>query len=320
MNFWVNLKTPFSVLAPMEEVTDVAFRELVFELGRPDVFFTEFTSAEGMQSRGRNAVAQRLEFKPNQHPIVAQIWGTSPEAFHKTAQEVAELGFDGVDINMGCPVRKIMKNGACAKLIENPTLAKELIAAAKEGAAGKIPVSVKTRVGFKKIETEEWCGFLLQQDIAALTVHGRLAKDLSLYPANWEEIGKAVQLCNQIAPHTILIGNGDILSLADITEKHAQYGIDGGMIGRGVFKDPFVFNPNRTIQELNPQERFELLLRHATLFTQAWNNKKNFSILKRFFKIYIADFDGAAELRAALMDTSSLEDVINAGKAFGMLS
>lgn len=303
----------------MEEVTDVAFREFVFELGRPDVFFTEFTSAEGMQSRGRNAVAQRLEFKPNQHPIVAQIWGTSPDAYYKTAQEVAELGFDGVDINMGCPVRKIMKNGACAKLIENPALAKELIAAAKEGAAGKIPVSVKTRVGFKKIETEEWCGFLLQQDIAALTVHGRLAKDLSLYPANWEEIGKAVQLRNQLAPQTILVGNGDILSLADIQQKHVEYGIDGGMIGRGVFKDPFVFNPNKSILELDPKARFALLLRHATLFNEAWGSKKNFSILKRFFKIYIADFDGAAELRAALMETATLEDVTNVGKRFGMV-
>lgn len=319
MNFWQNLPKPFTVLAPMEEVTDMAFRSLINEIGRPDVFFTEFTNCEGMQSKGREMIGMRLKFDPNQKPIVAQIWGTSPNAYFQTAKEIVAMGFSGIDINMGCPVLKITNHGACSALIKNPSLAVELIKAVKEAVNGQIPVSVKTRVGFSKVETEEWCGLLLEQNLDALTIHGRVAKHLSKYPADWSEIKKVVEMRNTQKLSTIIIGNGDVESLEQVQEKHAQTGVDGVMIGRGVFKDPFVFNPEKSIKDLNLEERFALLLKHANLFVDIWGNKKNFHILRRFFKIYVADFEGVSEIRTKLMQTNSLEEVIEIGKEYGLI-
>jgi len=316
MNFWQNLPKPFTVLAPMEEVTDVVFRALINEIGRADVFFTEFTNCEGMQSKGRAMVGRRLKFNQDQQPVVAQIWGSSPEAYFKTTQEIVDMGFAGVDINMGCPVLKITNHGSCSALIKNPSLAVELIAAVKEAAGGRIPVSVKTRVGFSKKETESWCGLLLDQGLDALTIHGRIAKELSKYPADWSEIQKVVEMRAAKGVSTVVIGNGDVESLEQVMQKHLETGVDGVMIGRGVFKDPFVFNPNRSIKDLDLQERFDLLLKHANLFVDTWGDSKNFHILRRFFKIYVSDFDGVAEIRTKLMQTNNLEEVLAIGKEY----
>ena len=309
MNFWKDLKKPFTVLAPMEDVTDVVFRSIVADCGRPDVFFTEFTSADGLNSPGREKVAKRLVKRNVESPIVAQIWGKKPENYFKAAQDIVEMGFDGIDINMGCPVRKIVKQGVCSALIDNEPLAHEVIQATIEGTAGKIPVSVKTRLGFKVKRTEEWAAFLLNHDIQALTIHGRISKEMSKFPCDWDEIKKVVDLKNKLGKDIVIIGNGDVNSLDEVDQRVRETGVDGVMIGRGVFKDPFVFNPNKSIRDLNLNERLDLVETHVDRFAEQYGTKRNFEVLKRFFKIYVSDFDGANEIRQKFMEVKSFNEV-----------
>ncbi|MCB0332754.1 MAG: tRNA-dihydrouridine synthase [Bdellovibrionales bacterium] len=307
-NFWKALPRPFSVLAPMEDVTDIVFRRLVRECGAPDVLFSEFTSTDGMFSRGEHKVIHRLEIGSDESPIVAQIWGRSPENYYRAAKKLAELGFDGIDINMGCPVEKIIRSGNCSALIDEPGLAAELIAAAKEGA-GDVPVSVKTRIGFQTQKTEEWANFLLEQGLAALTVHGRIAKHLSKYAAKWEEIGKVVSIRNQLGVDTVIVGNGDVLSLDEVREKHVSHGVDGVMIGRGIFENLFLFNEHeRPLCERSVDEKLALLLRHIELFEEYWKERKPYRVLKKFFKIYVTHFSGASELRMKLVETETSDE------------
>lgn len=312
-NFWQELPRPFFVLAPMDAVTDTVFRHVVAKAGRPDVFFTEFTNTAAYFSDfGRKSTESRLRFTPDEQPMVAQIWGTNPEHYAFMAKGLAKAGFAGIDINMGCPVKDVVKKGSCAALIETPELAGKLIAAAKKGG---LPVSVKTRIGFKTAKTEEWLSFLLRQNIAALTVHGRTAKELSKVPAHWEEIAKAVHLRDQIAPETLIIGNGDVTDREHGLDLITQTGVDGIMIGRGVFHNPFCFEllPRQHSRE----ELLELLNFHLDLFEQTWpSSERTFAPLKRFFKIYVRDFDGASELRVALMEARDLAEVKTLLKEF----
>lgn len=307
-NFWQNLPRPFLALAPMEDVTDTVFRQIIISCARPDVFFTEFCNCDGLQSKGRDKVISRLKYANREHPIVAQIWGTNPENFLKTAQEIKELKFDGVDINMGCPEKSVTSHGGGGSLINNPNLAKEIILATKEGAKN-LPVSIKTRIGFKTIQTEEWISFLLSLDLDALTLHGRTVAELSEVPTHWDEIGKAVQIKKQMGKKIVIIGNGDIQSYQEAVEKSQQYGVDGVMIGRGIFHNLWVFDKSQQEHSFSRKERMELLLKHVELFDNTWGKSKNFSILKKFFKIYIANFPGALKLRAKLMETENLEQV-----------
>lgn len=310
-NIWNELKKPIFVLAPMDDVTDTVFRQIIGDLAAPDLYFTEFTSVDGLVSeQGREPVSRRLQFTEKERPIIAQIWGNDPEKFFKAAQIVKEMGFDGIDINMGCPEKSVVKRGMCSGLINHPEVAAKIIQATKDGAGG-LPVSVKTRIGMREIKTEEWIGFLLQQDLAALTVHGRTVKEMSKVPAHWDEIGKAVKLRDKIAPQTLIIGNGDVSSYQDGLEKVKTYGVDGVMIATGIFKNLWIFEKSGKIHELTLQERLAQLLKHSQLFTDVWGNTKSFSILKKFFKCYLSDFDGAAEIRAKFMETKDLEEVKN---------
>ncbi|OGC38442.1 hypothetical protein A3K42_01710, partial [candidate division WWE3 bacterium RBG_13_37_7] len=252
----------------------------------------------------------RLKFTKEQKPVMAQIWGNKPETFYEAAKIVESLRFDGIDINMGCPQRNITKLGAGAALIENKSLAKEIIQAVKEGVKN-IPVSVKTRIGFKKIETKEWISFLLEQNLDALTVHGRTAKELSKVPCHWDEIGKAVNLRDQINKETILIGNGDIKNYAEAVSVYKKFKVDGVMIGRGIFNDLTAFNKGEVIYELGPSEKLDLLLKHTKLYNDTWKGKKDFNVMKKFFKIYTNGFNGAKELRIQLMKTKNYEEVVN---------
>lgn len=308
-NFWQKLPKLFTVLAPMDDVTDTVFRQVILRVARPDVFFTEFINVEGLCSKGREALLPRLRFSKGEHPIVAQIWGIKPENFREAAKLIKDSGFDGVDINMGCPDKKVTKNGAGAALIDNPGLAKEIIIAAKEGAGG-LPVSVKTRIGFKVEKTEEWLEFLLKQDLAALTIHARTAKEMSKVPARWEEIGKAVKLRDELKAKTVIIGNGDVASFREVLEKHWQFGVDGVMIGRGIFQNPWVFQPHEmSTCEASEAERLKLLLFHAKLWQKTWADKKSFIILRKFFKVYASGFLGASALRTQLLQVNSLAEV-----------
>lgn len=293
----------------MEDVTDFVFRELVAtKLPRPDVFFTEFTSADGLASKGYEKTVHRLKFSEIQRPIVAQIWGVEPQNIYKASKIVRGLGFDGVDINMGCPDRNVMKKGAGGAMCKNPTLAKEIISACKEGG-GSMQVSVKTRLGFNRIITEEWIGFLLEQKIDALTVHGRVAKQKSDGAANWDEIGKCVLLRNSINPATIIIGNGDITGYSDVCSAYEKYNTDGVMIGRGIFKNPWVFEKSQNPKLRSKNDYLALLAVHARLFEDAWKYEKNFQIMKKFFKMYVNNFKGAAALREKLMQTKTVSEL-----------
>lgn len=311
-NFWQHLRNQkrlITALAPMEEVTDMVFRQLIASIGRPDVFFTEFTSVEGINSVGRAKVIHRLQYADSEKPIVAQLWGTTPEHYKKAAQLAVELGFDGLDINMGCPVPKVIKRGACSALINNPSLAEEIVVATREGLKNKIPLSIKTRIGFKTIQTEEWIGFLLAKAKPdALTVHLRTVKELSEPAPHWEEMPAIMKMRDHYSPATIIMGNGNLESIAEIQEKVALTGMDGGMVGRGIFHNPWLF-ANRRIEEVSAQEKIQTLLKHTRLFTTTWGNTKNFSILKRFFKIYCNGFDGAKEIRSRLMECSNTHEI-----------
>lgn len=315
-NLWVKLKKneePFFALAPMEEVTDTVFRQIVSACAPPDVFFTEFTSTDGLMSKGRQAVIRRLQFTPKETPIAAQVWGRNPVNYYNSAKLLSEMGFSGIDINMGCPVKKIVKNGACAALIKTPTLAKEIINATREGA-GHVPISVKTRIGFNSIQTQEWIGFLLEQKLGALIVHGRTAKEMSKVPCHWDEIGNVVQLRDEISPDTVIIGNGDIKDRSHGMELANKYRVDGLMIGRGIFQNIFAFSKSKHINDLSPQEKINLYKRHVELYRDTWNGERNFAVLKKFSKVYINEFDGASELRSQLMQVNDLDGLLEVMK------
>ncbi len=309
MSFWQNLPKPILALAPMEEVTDTIFRQVILKCGRPSVMFTEFTSTEGICSVGQPKVIHRLKYTEIERPLVAQIWGITPENYFASSKLIKELGFDGIDINMGCPVKKIIKKGACSALIKNPNLAKEIIQATQEGA-GNLPVSVKTRIGFNQIQTEEWLGFLLGCNLEVLTVHGRTVKEESKVPCHWEEIGKVAELKNQLSPKTLILGNGDVNSLQEAKDKIQEYKLDGIMIGRGVFKNPWLFNEAKPIDTITISDRIEMLIYHLDLFQATWQEEKHYSPLKRFFKIYIQNFPEASELRQKLMDTHNAVEAV----------
>jgi tRNA-dihydrouridine synthase len=303
MTFWQRLPKPFFVLAPMDDVTDTVFRQIVASVSPPDVYFTEFASVDGLQSAGRERVLQKLRFTRSEQPLIAQIWGLKPDNYFKTAEELAELGFAGIDINMGCPVPKIIKLGACSALINNRSLAADIIAATRQGAAG-LPVSVKTRVGFGEAD-QSWTQFLLEQSLDALIVHGRTAKQQSKVPNNWELVGQVRAQRDELAPETVFIGNGDVNSKARGRKLAKQFQLDGVMIGRGVLKDPYVFAETSPWVKFSKAQRIDLFRRHIELFAKTWGERKNPASLKKFAKLYIQGFGGAKELREQLMSSDS---------------
>lgn len=313
MNFWQKLPKPFLVLAPMEGVTDTVFRQIVARDGKPDAFFTEFVPVDGLLSKGKTEVFKFLQFSPLERPIVAQIWGIDPEKFYKSAKIIKDLGFDGIDINMGCPVRNVTQRGACSALIKSPKLAKEIILATIKGA-GNLPVSVKTRIGFGEIDTENWVRTLLQTPIAALTLHLRTAKELFKVKAHWDELKKAIKIREELGSQTLIIGNGDVKSKKEALEKCSKYGIDGVMIGRGVFENIYVFNENIDIEKVTPEQKIKLLLKHLNLFKKTWGPKRHFALMKKFVKCYVNNFPGASDLRVSLMETKDLDELITETK------
>ncbi len=303
--FWGKLKKrgkPLICQAPMVDVTDAAFRRLIAKYGKPDVMWTEFTSADGLCSAGKNKLLHLLKFSEKERPIVAQLFGAKPETMRRAAALVAELGFDGIDINMGCPDRTVEKQGGGAALIKNPLLARELIRAAKEGA-GKLPVSVKTRIGYNKNELNSWLSELLAEEPAAIIIHARTRKEMSNVPARWEHIREAVAIRDKLGSQTLIIGNGDVIDLADAERKVKESGADGAMLSRAFFGKPDLLTEK-------PQEsRLEILLEHAKLFDKLLSKHKSFAVMKKHFKAYVSGFSGAKELRVKLMATKNAAEV-----------
>ncbi|MDN5274325.1 MAG: dihydrouridine synthase DuS [Candidatus Saccharibacteria bacterium] len=306
-NFWHDLPRPFFILAPMEAVTDVVFRHVVATAAKPDVFFTEFTNASSYCSpAGIHSTRGRLAFTSDEQPMVAQIWGSKPDEFAKMGKDLAAMGYSGIDINMGCPVKNVVKSGG-SYLIKQPEIASQLIASVKESG---LPVSVKTRLGFTSTdEWRPWLTHLLEQNIANLTIHLRTRKEMSKVPAHFELIPEIKALRDEIAPQTLLTINGDIRDREHGEELIKQYGIDGVMIGRGIFTNPFAFE--KTKREHTREELLGLLSLQLDLFDKYTTElePRRFDPLKRFFKIYIRDFPGASELREQLMHTKSTDEV-----------
>lgn len=294
----------------MDDVTDTVFRRIVADCATPDLFFTEFVNVDGLQSPGRPHLLKKLRHTEGERPLVAQIWGKDPEKYRKTAQELIEMGFDGIDINMGCPAKPIIKNGCCSALIENRPLALEIIQAVQEGAAGKVPVSVKTRLGFKEVDLT-WHEFLLQQNLDMLTIHGRTQKQMSLVPANWDLIGEVRKLRDTIAPQTLIVGNGDVESRQQGQELAAKYHLDGIMVGRGIFHDPFLFATASPWPNFTKQQRIALFIKHVQMFVETWQDDgRPIAPLNKFCKTYINNFDGAKELREQLMNAESAPQLL----------
>ena len=347
-NFWEKLNSPFFVLAPMADVTDPAFRRIIAKYGKPDVTWTEFVSADGLAHPvAREKLIRDLAYTEGERPIVAQLFSSHPEQMRTAARIVAELGYDGIDINMGCPDRSIEKQGAGAAMIKTPDIAGVIIQAAKDGIkdVGKdIPVSVKTRVGYNQVQIDEWIPFLLSQDIATLTVHARTRKELSSVPANWSHVKKVVEIRNKMGVKTKIIGNGDVHNVAHGRQLALETGCDGIMIGRAIFGNPWMFadikntaskkysSPNKVKQffinvysrfvssykdrywlenkiEIPVPERLRVLVEHTKLYEELLGDIKSFSIMKKHYKAYCNGFPGAKELRMQLMDSNSAEEV-----------
>ncbi|MDB5189059.1 MAG: tRNA-dihydrouridine synthase [Parcubacteria group bacterium] len=312
-SFWNELKKPIMVLAPMADVTDPAYRKLIAQTGRPDVTWTEFVSADGLYAtRERklmkdeeNPLVRDFLYTEGERPIVAQIFGSNPETIAYASKLAAELGFDGVDINMGCPDKTIEKQGAGAGMMKHPEDASAIIRAAKESG---LPVSVKTRIGYSKNEMDTWLPILLKEDLAALTVHLRTRKEMSSVPAHWELAPRIVELRNEHAPDTLVLGNGDVKDLIDARTKASESGLDGIMLGRAIFGNPWLFT-GRDITEVTQEEKLGALLALARNFDEM-RPKKSFHILKKHFKAFVAGWPGAAELRGTLMETNSLDELV----------
>ena len=306
-NFWQELPRPFFVLAPMEDVTDVVFRHVVAKAAKPDVFFTEFTNSESYcHPDGIESVRGRLTFTADEQPMVAHIWGDKPEFFKEMSIGMAEMGYRGIDLNMGCPAPNVFKHGRGSGLILRREVAADLIQASK---AGGLPVSVKTRLGHAKVEEwTAWITHLLEQDIANLTIHLRTKVEMSQVDAHWELIPEIKKLRDEIAPNTLLTINGDIPNYQTGMELVEKYGVDGVMIGRGIFHNPFAFE--KEAKEHSPKELLDLFRYHLDLFDQySEKEPKNFRPLRRFFKIYVREFRGASDLRLQLMDTENTNEV-----------
>jgi nifR3 family TIM-barrel protein len=317
MSFWDSLAKPIMVLAPMADVTDAAFRRVIakyskVEGGTPFVFWTEFVSADGLArapEEGRKKLLAGLMFSEVEHPIVAQFFSGRPENMEKAAALAKELGFDGVDINMGCPDKSIEKQGAGAAHIKNPKLAQEVIEAAMRGASG-LPVSVKTRLGYNKDELEEWMPALLKVEPAVITIHARTRKEMSLVPARWDRVARAAEIRNQCqdniltSERTLILGNGDLKDVSDAHEKVLASGADGAMLGRAIFGNPWLFAPSRPPLA----ERLRVMVEHTKLYEELLPHK-SFAIMKKHYKAYAHGFNGAAELRALLMSAENATEI-----------
>lgn len=304
-SFWSNLPKPFFVLAPMADVTDAAFRRLIARCGKPHAMWTEFVSADGLLSAGYDALVKDLQYDKSERPIVAQLFTSKPEHMEKAAALIAEMGFDGFDINMGCPDKAIEKQGCGAALIKEPKLAQELIAAAKQGAP-KLPVSVKTRIGYSKNQLDAWLPALLETEPAAITIHWRTRKEMSKVPAHWEIASDAVRIRDEFGSKTLIVGNGDVLSLEDAKRKVDETGVDGVMIGKGIFGNPWLFSGRVP----TVSEKLGVLTEHCQLFEELVSHKK-FHIMEKHFKAYVAGWDGAKELRMKLMEAETADQVKN---------
>jgi len=313
MSFWNTLPKPFFALAPMADVTDPAYRKIIAEYKAPDVTWTEFVSADGLyhtREKGvmtdeENPLVRDLGFSEGEHPIVAQLFSSKPEMMAYASNLAKERGFDGVDINMGCPDRSIEKQGSGAAMMKDPETARAVIQAARTSG---LPVSVKTRLGYNAEDIDGWIATLLTERLPALTVHMRTRKEMSKVEAHWDLMPRIVALRDELSPETLIIGNGDVKDLDDARAKVAAYGCDGIMLGRAIFGAPWLFT-GRKPEEVGPSERLTALRKLAEEFGEL-RPAKSVHILKKHVKAFITGWDGATEFRSELMNAMTLPDFL----------
>lgn len=305
MSIWNQLKKPIVALAPMEDVTDIAFRQIVEEVAPADLYFTEFMNVDAYGTKGWPNVSRRLQKRDEETKLIAQIWGSDLDKFTAVAKELGERGFAGIDINMGCPVKKVVARNQGGGIIRVPEKASQVIKAVQAGA-GDLPVSVKTRIGVEKIITEAWVTHLLQHNLAALTIHARTVKEQSAVPAHWDQVKLAVELRDKLAPNTLLLGNGDVRDRQHAEQLCRETGADGVMIGRGIFHNVAAFAQKPT--RLSPEDSLKTAKRHFGLYKE-YKPSTPFGAFKKFFKVYIHGFDGAVELRTQLNQTQSAGEI-----------
>ncbi|MEX0672517.1 MAG: tRNA-dihydrouridine synthase [Candidatus Paceibacterota bacterium] len=307
--FWQQLNTPIMALAPMADVTDAAFRRIIAKYGKPDVTWTEFVSADGLFLGGRDSLMRDLWFDESERPIVAQFFSPDPSRMKQAAELAVELGFDGIDLNMGCPDSSVCKQGAGSAMIRTPELAQDVVRATMDGA-GELPVSVKTRSGYSSDrELDAWMSALIETQPAAITVHARTKKDMSKVPARWELLPRVVELRDQHSPDTRILGNGDVSSLEEAHRRVEETGVDGVMIGRGIFGNPWFFNTDSDASTVTIEEKLRVLVEHTRLFEELLGNEKSFYLMKKHFKAYVSGWEGAKELRGKLMEAEDADDV-----------
>jgi len=295
----------------MDDVTDVVFRQIIVSTHPPDLFFTEFVNVDGLQSPGRRALLPKLLNENNGQKIIAQIWGKNPDNFYKTTKDIIGMGFYGVDINYGCPEKTIVKNNCCSAMIkkENREVALEIIKAVKEASNNKIQVSVKTRLGFNDIDYS-WHETLLKQNLNMLTIHARTRKEMSKVDAHWDDLRPIIDLRDKLSPGTKIVGNGDVLNRADGLKKAKLFGVDGIMIGRGVFQDPYCFSDKSPWAELSSREKINLYIKHITLHQKTYKGTRKFEPLKKFSKVYLHSFEGASDLRDRVVRSHSVDEML----------
>lgn len=312
------MKTPAYVMGPMANVTDAAFRRLIAKYSKPAgpaVMWTEFVSVEGLLSAGRERLLQDLWYTEAERPIVAQVFGGKPEQFRLVAELVRELGFDGIDINMGCPDRAVEKAGAGAALIKDPERAAKIIRETKAGA-GNMPVSVKTRIGYNKNEMDAWLPRLLEEGPAAVTLHLRTRKEMSDVPAHWDLAEQALAIRDRLNPSgskSLILGNGDVYTMAEAEEKVRTHGVDGVMFGRGIFGQPWLFSGG---PEPDLKEKLRIMVEHTELFEELFKETKSFNVMKKHYKAYVTGFRGAGGLRVRLMAAASAAEVREIAEKF----
>src|SRR3989338_7494867 len=311
-SFWHTLPKPLFVQAPMEDVTDAAFRRLIARDGKPSVMFSEFTSADGLvlaPEEGRAKLHKKLLYSEEERPIVAQLFTAVPERMEAAARLAADLGFDGIDINMGCPDRAVEKSGCGAALIKNPSLARELIRAAKKGSASRrMPVSVKTRIGYNTDQLDSWLPELLAEEPAAVTIHARTRKEMSDVPARWDTVARAVALRDSLGSKTLILGNGDVKDIADARAKVEATKCDGVMLGRAVYGNPWLFSHSQEYESVTREQKIRALIEHLEHFDELLGDTTNYATMKKHFKAYISGWDGAKELRMKLMATEAVPE------------
>jgi len=315
--FWGKIDKPIYALAPMADVTDTTFRQIVASRGKPDLFMTEFVSVDGLCSKGRDHLLRDLRYDEVERPIVAQLFGAKPDNFAEAASLVRELGFDGIDINMGCPVKVICKNGAGSTLIRKPEIAREIIQETISGAGG-LPVSVKTRIGYSTIEIDKWIPVLLESGIVAMIVHLRTKKEMSKAPAHWEVMPEVVKLAK--GSGVLILGNGDVQTPKQADQLTLETGIDGVMFGRAIFGNPWLFDTRRELFERSVEERIQVMLEHTQLFDKTFSGEKKFMVIRKHLMAYCSGFRGAKEFRISLEKVNSYFDVNQAVEQFRMIN